>query len=106
MIATLVAIALSAMYCAEADPWFGSEKHSWNILSLPSVTVGEDADGVSIKIRSAFASALTVNVLPVIEVVIVGLSLDASYGVQVPLIVAVLEAPFVISNDVGSTLSD
>ena len=60
---------------------------------------------VTVPLAAAFASALTVNVLPVIEVVIVGLSLDASYGVQVPLIVAVLEAPFVISNESGVTSS-
>ena len=47
------------MYSAEAEPCAGSEKQTWNILSLSAVTLGEEAEGVSMKTRSSYATAET-----------------------------------------------
>ena len=46
-------------YSAAATPWPGSVKHIWNALSLPAVTSGEEAEGVSWKYRSAKVSEAT-----------------------------------------------
>ncbi len=56
------------MYCAEAEPWFGSVKHIWNMLSLSSITAVEEADGVRPKMRSSmFSSAVASHGLEVTE---------------------------------------
>ena len=49
------------IYLADAAPWFGSVKHTWNTLSLFAMTSVEDAEGVISKIRSLFASGATVR---------------------------------------------
>ena len=50
--AILVASLCSAMKFAAVLPWLGSVKHIWNTLSWPSVTVVEEAEGVSWNTRS------------------------------------------------------
>ena len=53
MMAILLPRPFSEMYRAEAEPWLGSMKHIWNMLSLPSVVAVEEAEGVRAKMRSA-----------------------------------------------------
>ena len=47
------------MKSAAVLPWLGSVKHSWKTLSWPSVTVVEEAEGVSWKTLSLKLSAAT-----------------------------------------------
>ena len=44
----------------------GSVKQTWKTLSLSLVTSGEEADGVSMKVRSAFVWSETVKEAPVV----------------------------------------
>ena len=70
MMAIFVPSFFSEMYCAEAEPWFGSMKHIWKVLALrstsivpvsgfctPPSTSVEEADGVRQKMLSAEDSA-------------------------------------------------